>query len=369
MNRTVGRWSLIAGLIVIVIGCATMKGHWEEAATLNTVESYEEFLKRHPEGEFSDTARERLENLYFQKAENENTIASYRNFLNRYPEGKHVDQVRLRLTWLETKEIDTIEAFEKFLRLYPEGEFSDEASAKLERLYFDAAKRRNTIESYGDFLKQYPTGKLADEAHSQIESLYLQKAKETNTIEGYQDFLNRYPNGKFTAQAQVCLENLRAQLKAVEEAARKVLPDGANVEVTSISRFPEKPEFSIRAHLLEGHSADETNPYVQGDYGTHEKLTRLVTLRCAHILKSVIASTELSTASEITIEARHGVRQSSYSSPYGGTDVAMTLYRVSMTLDTIHEYNWKTITPREIMQLWIVEENILPTLQIQTEFR
>ena len=43
MNRTVGRWSLIAGLIAIVIGCATMKGYWEEAATLNTVEAYEEF--------------------------------------------------------------------------------------------------------------------------------------------------------------------------------------------------------------------------------------------------------------------------------------------------------------------------------------
>ena len=60
------------------------------------------------------------------------------------------------------------------------------------------------------------------------------------------------------------------QRESIRVAAAKVLPPGANVSVAARAQ-----DVVIAAHLLEGHSAGETSPYVRGDYETHDKLTRM----------------------------------------------------------------------------------------------
>lgn len=238
----------------------------------------------------------------------------------------------------------------------------------------DVWKTANTIEAVEEYLELSREGKFAgkfiEEAHLKLEELYLQKAKDTNTIEAYEKALDLYSKGKFKEgrfkdEVLKALQALKDEIKEVEEAAKKVLPKEAKVEVTSISQYPRKPEFLISAHLLEGHSADETSPYVQGDYGTHEKLTRLVRLRCATILKSVATGAKLPDASAITIKARHGVRQSYIDMPLSGTDVAMTIYQISISIDEIKKHDWSSIKEEEIMELWKVDENVIPSLQIR----
>jgi hypothetical protein len=228
------------------------------------------------------------------------------------------------------------------------------------------AESINTVTAYEDFLRWYPSGELADKARTKLEALYLQKAKDTNTIEAYEMFLKRYPQSKFANEARLSLENLKSQLKAVENAARSVLPSEAKVEVTSVSRYPQKPDLVISAHLLEGHSADDKSPYVRGDYGTHEKLTRLVRYRCAKVLKSIFMVTNLPDAGKINIEGRHGVRQSTIGIPFGGTDVAMTIYQISLPLEKARQYNWPKLEEDKIMELWSVDKNIIPSLQFIT---
>ncbi len=154
----------------------------------------------------------------------------------------------------------------------------------------------------------------------------------------------------------------------MEDAARKVLPQGAKVEVTTVSRYPKKPEFVIAAHLLEGHSADETSPYVRGDYGTHEKLTRLVQFRCAKILKSVGTDALPSNDSDIVISGRHGVRQSYIGQPFSGTDVAMTIYEITIPVADIKKNDVSKMDEESIMKLWNVRKNIIPSLSFQTQW-
>jgi len=123
----------------------------------------------------------------------------------------------------------------------------------------------------------------------------------------------------------------REQIEEIRSAAARVLPPEGKVEVTTKGRFLSKPALVISAHLLEGHSPDEASPYVIGDYGTNEKLTRLVRYRCAKIIKAVATKSQIPDVSKIIIQARHGVRQYLMSQPYagfptgGGTDVAMTI--------------------------------------------
>jgi len=193
----------------------------------------------------------------------------------------------------------------------------------------------------------------------------LQTAKDTNTIEAYQEFLRRFPSGAEADETRRALQDLKNQLQGVKEAAQKVLPKEVSVDVTSVSRFPRKPEVCISAHLLEGHSADERSPYVRGNYGTHEKLTRLVRYRCAKIVKSVATAAKLPDASEITIQCRHGVRQFYVGVVSGDTDIAMTIYQVSMAIEEITKHDWSSVHEEDIMEYWEVDTDIIPLLHFK----
>lgn len=149
--------------------------------------------------------------------------------------------------------------------------------------------------------------------------------------------------------------------ESIRSAAAKVLPQGAGVTVETQSR-----DLVISAHLLEGHSADEESPYVRGDYGTHEKLTRLVRLRSARIIKSVLAEATLpANVDAIVVNACHGVRQSYFGQPFFGTDVAMTLYTARFILEPAAAQT-AGLTEEQIMGRFQVTQNIIPSLSFQT---
>ena len=146
------RWFKEVLLFVIIFAfissCATMHRNWEAAKSTDTIQAYEEFLKRYPEGKFSDEACSRLEELYFQRATKANTIEVYREFLKRYP-------------W---------------------GRFSDKARSRLEELYFQRASKTNTIEAYEEFLKHYPKGRFSEKACSRIKKLYKEMLRDVKVI-------------------------------------------------------------------------------------------------------------------------------------------------------------------------------------------
>jgi hypothetical protein len=161
------------------------------------------------------------------------------------------------------------------------------------------------------------------------------------------------------------------QLQGVRKAAQKVLPTSAQVSVTTREHTFSKSDIIISAHLLEGHSADESSPYVRGDYGTHDKLTRLVRLRCARILRSLVTEQQIPDAGSFVIQAHHGVRVTrTYGNmpamPFGGTDTAMTIYVVKMPIPQMRDPKWSALTDEQIMARWELESNIIPTLQFRS---
>jgi hypothetical protein len=277
----------------------------------------------------------------------------------------------MQSSWETTLRYDTIEAYEKFVESYPYGEHAQEARAKIRQLKeerdWEIALQRNSIQTYEEFNAHYPETKYSDELNLRLDTLYYTKAKVWNTIEAYENFLQRRPEGKLAEDIKIALKTLKNQLKGIEEAARLVLPSEAKVNVKSMSRYPQQADFVISAHLLEGHSTNDANPYVQGDYGTHEKLTRLVRLRCATVLKSVFTRADLPVEGSIVIDACHGVRQSTVGDFSRGTDVPMTIYKISLSLEKAKKQPWAKIKEEAIMDLWSVDENIIPSLQFISE--
>lgn len=156
-------------------------------------------------------------------------------------------------------------------------------------------------------------------------------------------------------------------LRKVRIAAARELPQEARVEVRGKVSYFSKPAVVVSAHLLEGTSADDNNPFVRGDYGSHEKLTHFVTLRCARVCAAIFkAGIDLTDASEVIICARHGVRThyNSWSGP--SSDIATTIFEVSLSVEKAKEISFETPSTLTIERVWRVRRNTIPHLQIST---
>jgi cell division protein FtsN len=89
------------GLLLAVSGCSRQQSDWEKTRAANTTDSYEQFLKKYPSGEFTAQAQARVKELYeerdWQKARDADTLEGYQAFLKQYPEGKWTEEARIRV--------------------------------------------------------------------------------------------------------------------------------------------------------------------------------------------------------------------------------------------------------------------------------
>src|ERR1700722_7754128 len=99
MNKAVIGVSLM--LLLGICGCSRQQSDWEKTRAANTTESYEQFLKKYPAGEFTAQAQARVKELYeerdWQKARDTDTLEGYQAFLKQYPEGKWTEEARIRV--------------------------------------------------------------------------------------------------------------------------------------------------------------------------------------------------------------------------------------------------------------------------------
>jgi cell division protein FtsN len=88
-------------LLLAVSGCSRQQSDWEKTRAANTTDSYEQFLKKYPSGEFTAQAQARVKELYeerdWQKARDTDTLEGYQAFLKQYPEGKWTEEARIRV--------------------------------------------------------------------------------------------------------------------------------------------------------------------------------------------------------------------------------------------------------------------------------
>ena len=256
--------------------------------------------------------------------------------------------------WKDTSSINTIAAYREFLHRYPEGELADKAHSRIEKLYFEQARAEDSITAYKYFLHRYPEGELADKARLRIKPLWFQRARHTNTIKGYETFLHRYPEGELADKVRMSLQLLKDQIQQIREAAKSVLTEQAKVRVKSALRYPNKHYFVVYAYLLQANSAWDGFT-ARFDYGTRERLTKLVKYRCAKVLKSIgkiAKDAKLPDASAIAIVGKIG----------GGTKE--NIYNISITIDEIKKHDWLSIKEEEIMELWKVDRNIIYSLRL-----
>ena len=71
------------------------------AKRVNTIESYERYLKDYTEGPNLDQARRLLDPLLFEKAQKDDWYSSYEDYIKKCPNGTNVQKAKERITWLK----------------------------------------------------------------------------------------------------------------------------------------------------------------------------------------------------------------------------------------------------------------------------
>src|ERR1700723_4529289 len=99
MNKAV--IGLCFTLLLGISGCSRQQSDWEKTRAANTTDSYEQFIRKYPSGEFTAQAQARVKELSeerdWQKARDADTPDAYQAFIKQYPEGKWTEEARIRV--------------------------------------------------------------------------------------------------------------------------------------------------------------------------------------------------------------------------------------------------------------------------------
>jgi hypothetical protein len=111
-----------------------------------TIEAYEQYIKENEGSTYIMQAKNELEALYLSKANENPSLESYDFYLDRWPEGVYVDQVKkdrqdFLFAWAETE--NTPEGWQKFLDEYKN---ADKKLKKQARSYMKVAKYSDHFE-------------------------------------------------------------------------------------------------------------------------------------------------------------------------------------------------------------------------------
>lgn len=241
-------------VLMLVAGCATIRGDWRRAEKVNTVKSYQEFLRQHSKSDFAAEATIRIEKLDWEEAKNLNSASSYRWFIHKHPQSSFVSDAKIQVEkkerekttqeWEKTTREGTIEAYESFLTENPNSIFQKDAYSRIEELDFASAKAKNTISSYNDFLKRYPNSKFANYSQKMKESLLRIQTISSSEEELVKQIFEYGPNSRFV------VKDLEVQ-KMAQQGFTSITIGGPSLG-TSLVIFEENKEkggYSIKSNI------------------------------------------------------------------------------------------------------------------------
>ena len=93
--------ALLTAVTFGVAGCSHVAEDWKAAQSADTAESYQDFLRQHPDSEFGVNAQERIKQLAedkdWQQASSADTLDAYQQFVAAHADGKWAQEARVRI--------------------------------------------------------------------------------------------------------------------------------------------------------------------------------------------------------------------------------------------------------------------------------
>lgn len=203
---------------------------YNKAIEQNTIESYDEYLTKFPEGSMKIPAIEKIETLVAElDSDDEDSF------------------------WNQTKRTGSIPAIEIYLDKYPQGKYITEANnlisalrSKQETAYWEESKQLNTLTGYRNYLAQYPKGQYQDAANKFIAKLKenedlqawsgIKSRKDTSEIKEY---ITDYPESKYHQEALNLLSSLRPLISQEEKDFRELNQTTHTKNLDFLEKYPE----------------------------------------------------------------------------------------------------------------------------------
>jgi len=148
---------------------------YNRAKDINTIVSYEEFIKIYPK---APQAKEAFNNIY-RLTKEKNNIIDYEWFISKYPKAPQVKDAIVNIYNLLKKQ-NNIAGYEWFISKYPKAPQVKDAIVNIHKLAFNKAKDIGTISAYNTFIISYPMAKEANQANKLAKE--LERYKYTDTL-------------------------------------------------------------------------------------------------------------------------------------------------------------------------------------------
>ena len=139
------RVTLLLTIAAAVCACSSAQQDWNKANAANTVAAYQQYLSKHPTGDHSVQASDRIHALQdeeaWTQAKQANTAEAYRDYFQKQPNGVHAADAQNAVTaaqraadWTAADSAGTAASIQGFLKKYPQGTEADQARARLTAL-------------------------------------------------------------------------------------------------------------------------------------------------------------------------------------------------------------------------------------------
>ena len=186
--------------MVLIAGCASQQSMYYKATDTHTIEAYQKFVDKYPDGEYTANVKSKIEKLEYQMLSSSNSIDSLRNFLTKYPASSYRAEIQQKIEKLEfdeAKTINTIQVLQDFLKKYPKTKFENEANKSIIKLEFEEAQKINTVEGYKNFSEKHPNSEFSQKAEQSIKDIEFIEAKQKNTTVAFINFFTKYHDSSY----------------------------------------------------------------------------------------------------------------------------------------------------------------------------
>ncbi|MCA9569118.1 MAG: hypothetical protein KC656_14820 [Myxococcales bacterium] len=211
--------------------------NWKPAKS-GTVEAYEAWIAKHPDGPWLQEAKDAIDEMAWEKARTTDSDLAYRQYVYDFPEGLHRRQAQLFVehnAYLEVMKRPSREKWEGFLEKFPEGTYANEARLQIDNIDWRAAQRSNTPEAYRAFIEKHPEGPNMKRAVAREEERFFEKSAQVLSEFQLKAYLERWPKGRFVREAHALLGEV-----AIDDVV--VIVEGS---------LEEADREAVRAKLLE----------------------------------------------------------------------------------------------------------------------
>lgn len=115
-------YCLVFIMMLLLTGCSNEKNDWQEAKTENTMQLFEDFIKKYPKSTLIDSAAYQIEKLQYDEVVGHDKLNEYNRFIEQYPNSIFMDSINdkiVRLSIRDAQKSKDIMLVVEYINSYP----------------------------------------------------------------------------------------------------------------------------------------------------------------------------------------------------------------------------------------------------------